>query len=63
MDYRIIVLLFIGVMVFSGALVAVAFTLPGNAALYATLAGIAGNFSGAFFMHIQHEAKNKKEPE
>ncbi len=56
-ELLIILLLFTGLCTFATALVLVSIYLPANAAVYATLAAILGNFSGAFFVYVQQRAK------
>ena len=47
------VLLFVGLLVFSIAVIVCAVELPSNERIFAFLTGIAGNFSGALFTYLQ----------
>lgn len=48
-------LLFLGLLIFSAAVVWCAVMLPDNEKIYVFLSGIAGNFSGALFMYLKSQ--------
>lgn len=50
---RTVALLVAGLLVYTVACMSAAIWLPGNEKVYALLAGILGNFSGALFMRLK----------
>ena len=49
----IVYILLFGLLVFSGAVIAVSFMLPTHDQLFVFLTGVAGNFAGALFTWVQ----------
>lgn len=57
----LVLFLFLGLVLFSGAVVFCAVRLPENERVYLFLVGIAGNFSGALFTLLHVRSKPDKD--
>lgn len=53
----VLVLLFVGLIAFSSAVVCVEIYMPGNEKLFGFLTGIAGMFSGSFFTWLKERTR------